>query len=265
MTGAKAAGAAGAAGDRPYGWLARIGVIAPSINTCIEPQFRALAPPGVEFHVTRLRLRSGDRSELLAMGDAAGAAAELLADLDPDLVLFQCTAATTIGGPAYEADLVARVAAAAGRPATSTGSAVVAALRTLGAERVALITPYEPEINEAEARFLDGHGLRVVEDRALGLEASEYTSVPPERWLDVARGSAAREADAVFLSCTNVRTLEVIEALERELGRPVVTSNQAGLWQALRLVGVDAPMPGAGRLLRLGLPGASPAGRQPAS
>jgi maleate cis-trans isomerase len=155
--------AALAADDRPYGWLGRIGVVAPSINSCIEPQFRALAPPGVEFHVTRLRLRSGDRAELLAMGESAGAAAELLADVDPDLVLFQCTAATTIGGPSYEADLIARVAVAAGRPATSTGSAVVAALRTLGVERIALITPYEPEINAAEARFLDGHGLRVVE------------------------------------------------------------------------------------------------------
>lgn len=256
--------AAEAAGDRPYGWLARIGVIAPSINTCIEPQFRTLAPPGVEFHVTRLRLRSGDPSELLAMGESAGAAAELLADLDPDLVLFQCTAATTIGGPAYEADLVARVAAAAGRQATSTGSAVAAALRTLQAERVALITPYEPEINAAEARFLDGHGLRVVEDRALGLEASAFTSVSPAEWLDVVRGSRARDADAVFLSCTNVRTLEVIEPLERELGRPVVTSNQAGLWHALRLAGVDVAVSGYGRLLTLGLADVSPAGRSPA-
>ena len=256
--------AALAADDRPYGWLARIGVVAPSINTCIEPQFRALAPPGVEFHVTRLRLRSGDRAELLAMGESAGAAAELLADVDPDLVLFQCTAATTIGGPAYEAELVARVAAAAGRPATSTASAVVAALRTLEAERIALITPYEPEINAAEARFLDGHGLHVVEDRALRLEASAYTSVSPAGWLDVVRSSAARDADAVFLSCTNVRTIEVIETLERELGRPVVTSNQAGLWHALRLAGVDAAIPGYGRLLTLGLADASLAGRSPA-
>ena len=195
------------------------------------------------------------------MGEAADAAAALLADCGPDLVVFQCTAATTIGGPAYEAELVRRVADAAGCPATSTGSAVVAALRTLGTERVALITPYHPEINAAEARFLEGHGIRVVGDRALDLDASAFTSVSPDGWLDVVRGSATHEAEAVFLSCTNVRTLDVIAPLEEELGKPVVTSNQAGLWHALRLLGLDGAIPGHGTLLTLGLAGPSPAGR----
>jgi maleate isomerase len=235
-----------------YGWRARVGLIVPSVNTCTEPQFRAMAPDGVAFYATRLALRGGGgRAELLAMADHVEEAAELLNDIDPALILFHCTAASLAGGVGYDQQISARIQAATSRPAGATATGIVQALRAVGGRRLALITPYVAATNAMEVEFLTGHGFEVVADVALGLPSgADFVRMAPEDWLAVVRSTDLAGVDCIFLSCTNIRVIEAIDQLEAEHGLPVITSNQAGVWYTLRRLGLDQPVEGYGRLLR---------------
>jgi maleate isomerase len=230
--------------------VARIGLVVPSINTCSEPQFRALAPPGVEFFATRVRLQGADPDQLLAAAEAAVDAADLLADLDPDLILFHCTAASVIGGRAHAEDLERRLVEASGRPTTATATAIVEALDTVGARRVTVVAPYGRAVTELEADFLREWGLEVAQTVALDVQpVASYPERTPAEWADAVMAAVSEPCGAVLLSCTNIRAIEAIAPLEEALRVPVITSNQAGVWYVLRRLGIDDPIPGAGQLM----------------
>jgi maleate isomerase len=230
-----------------YGDRARIGAIVPSVNTCAEPEFAAIAPPGVAFHVTRLGLTTARQGDVREMAEAALRATELLADLHPDYVLFNCTAAAAMAAPG----LADRIAAAAGCPAGTTADAIVDALTAFGARRIALISPYPPELADPEERFFAAAGFEVAAHTALAItEVHQWPAIEPERWLRLAvEAHAASEPDAIVVSCTNIRALSVLEAIERETGVAAICSNQAAAWAALAGAGIDDPVAGAGLLL----------------
>ena len=233
-----------------YGWRARIGMLLPSVNTCAEPQFQQLAPPGVSFHCTRLPLNGGGPAALRRMIDGLEDAARLLVDIGPDLLLFHCTAGSMAGAPGYDQAIAARIEAATGCPATTTASAVLAGLRALGTRRIVLVTPYVAATNEAERAFLEGNGLEVVGLRGLELASGNaYVEVEPSAWYRIIREAAEPAAEAILVSCTNIRVVDVIARLEADLGCPLVTSNQAALWYCLRRLGLPDSIPGYGRLL----------------
>lgn len=227
----------------------RVGVIVPSINSCVEPEFAALAPPGVTFHATRLALPTGAPDELRAMAAAAGTAAALLAHLDPAAVLFHCTAATT----ALDAELEPRIrrdlAAQVRCPVLTTGHAVIDALDHLDVSAVALVTPYTEEVTAAEAAFLQRNGVRVTTWAALSMAPGDFARVSPSAWTEIACRIDPAGADALFVSCANIRALPAIPEIEQRTGLPAVTSNQIALWGVLRALGLDAPLAGAGLLL----------------
>lgn len=234
-----------------YGDRLRLGIVVPSGNTVAEPEIAAMLPDGVVAHVTRLPLVGSSPEALARMAEGVDAAADLLADARPDLVLFHCTAVTTTA-PELEERLRATMERRTGVPAVTTGAALVAALRALGAQRVGLLTPYIPAVHAREKAFLGAHGLEVVVDAALGLDTNtEMARVPPPALVDLVARHARPEAEAYLLSCTALRSATTIEVLEHLTGRPVVTSNQAAVWHALRRAGVDDAVPRFGRLLAL--------------
>lgn len=233
------------------GWRLRLGVIQASVNTIAEPQMQAMLPDGVSMHTTRLGLVGSSEEELLGMADRLEEAATLLADADSDRILFHCTATTTYD-PEMPDRLRERIAAVTGIPATTTSEAIVAALHALGARKVVLVTPYIKPINEREVAFLDHNGIVVLREHGLGLPGGRaFRQVEPGEWYRTIMANRDDDADAYFVSCANVRAAEIIETLERDLGRPVVTSNQAGIWRCLRQCGIDDPVPGFGALLRM--------------
>lgn len=232
-----------------YGSRARIGVLLPSSNVTSEPQFNAMAPAGVTWHVTRLKLTSSDEADVLAMADRVEDAADLLADAGVDLIVFHCTAATTYH-PGADDRLIERIGAATGRPATATSKSVVAGLRALDAGRVALLTPYPPHINRREVAFLEANGFEVTSEAGLGIVSGVAMFDPtPDDWFRYAVENRDAAADAYFISCAAVRATDVIAPLEEALARPVITSNSATVWHALRMAGIDDPVPGFGALL----------------
>ena len=149
-----------------------------------------------------------------------------------------------------EVKLKRRIETATGKPATATSEALVAAFRALGARRIVLISPYSKDTNAREVAYLAHHQIAVLSETGLDLKGGNaFAAVEPGDWYRLAMANRASEADAYFLSCTTIRAVPVIAALERDLGKPVVTSNQALAWHALRTGGVKDKVPGFGQLL----------------
>jgi maleate isomerase len=231
-----------------YGARARFGLILPSVNAICEPQLATTAPAGVTFHTTRLRLTGDDG--LLGMLEHLEQATALVADLAPDRIVFHCTAVTTYA-PEIVGEIRTRIAAVTAVPVVITSETIVAALRALAATRVVMVTPYPQATNDREVAFLAHHGIEVVRERGLGIGGGrEMSAIAPQRWYEETLALRDARADAYFLSCTTIRSAEVIDALEAALDRPVITSNQAMLWGALREVGIDDRIAAFGRLLR---------------
>jgi len=232
-----------------YGWRRRIGMLLPSVNRVAEPEVTALMPDGVSLHTTRLKLTGSSREDLLAMTEKVEEGAALLGDAGVDLIVFHCTAVTTMDAN-MEASLVKRVEKASGKPATATSAALLSALHTLGANKIVLLTPYPRDSNEREVAFLAHHKIMVVREAGMEItEGAKMGLVEPGDWYRYAQAHRHDEADAYFLSCTAIRAMPIIEALESDLGKPVITSNQAMAWHVLRSVGVRDAIQGYGTLL----------------
>lgn len=230
----------------------RIGLIIPSSNRLAEPQFQKYVPPGVGVHATRLRMTGKWHKPLAELQDAIAEAAAALSDTNPGVIAFNCTASSMEEGLAGEARVLEVIQKASGCPAITTGQAITEALRLLRLKRIVLISPYVAKTNEHEVHFLHEAGFEVIHDLGLGLSGGEeYTKVTPRRWRETVLENIRPEADGYLLSCTNTTMIEVIEDLERDLDRPVVTSNQATLWAALRKLGVKAQPNGLGQLFSL--------------
>jgi maleate isomerase len=236
---------------------ARIGLIIPSSNRLTEPQFHQYCPPGVVPHVTRLRITQPPRRLPLEMLDEIRDATTLLAHAKCDITVFHCTGSSMEDGLDAERQIVAQIAQVSGRKATSTASAVLAALRALEVRKLVMVSPYRG--NDHEIDFLQAAGFDVLHDRALALDGSDgLCSAQADLFLRATLEEADPDADAYFISCTNIRSPQVVAELEARLGRPVITSNQATLWYCLRACGLSDVVPGLGRLFDRGLPATAP-------
>lgn len=229
----------------------KIGMLLPSSNSMAEPEIQRMLPPGVNVLTTRLKLAGSSKAALLGMTEKIEEASSLLADAAVDLIVFNCTAVSTFD-PSMGEKLSSRIADASGCPATATSDALLAAFKVLRAKRIVLITPYIEEVNAREVDYLAHFGYEVVSQVGLGLlEGISMAAVPPSKWLELARRYRDDSADIYFLSCTAINVSSIIETLEAELGRPVVTSNQAMLWHCLRLLGRTEPVRGFGKLMEM--------------
>ncbi|MCE4598833.1 MAG: aspartate/glutamate racemase family protein [Desulfurococcales archaeon] len=225
-----------------HGWRARIGLIVPSSNTTMEPEMWKMAPEGVSIHVGRVPLRMVSVEELSEMEKYSVGEAVKLSTADVDLIVYGCTTGSLIGGPGYDLRLSKLMSKATNRPVVTTATAVVEALRALGATRIAVATPYIEEVNRKEEEFLRYHGFTIVDFKSLGiLDNLEIGRVDPGRVYRLVKSLDYNSAEAVFISCTNLRTIEVINALEEDLGIPVISSNTATMWYTLKNLKIKSP------------------------
>ena len=228
----------------------RIGLIVPSSNTTMEPEFYKMAPEGVSIHTARIRLKEVRAEALREMAEDVAGAAELLSTAGVNLIVYGCTTGSLLGGIEWERGLIKKIQESGGSTSFSTALAIVEALREFGAKRIVVATPYIEELNALEESFLEAHGFEVLQMQGLGLVRNlDIGREAPSTAYRLAHEVFKTEADAVFISCTNLRTIEVIKALEVDLGRPVVTSNQASMWKALRTGGFKERILGYGSLL----------------
>ena len=216
----------------------RIGLIIPSSNRMVEQEMVSYFPDNVVAHINRLRMTGPNRkllSELLPDVERACAA---LVDAKCEVVAFHCTANSMSEGNGGERELLKALQRAGAPAVATTSTAVMNALKALKARRIALITPYSQHTTIEETHFLTDNGVTTVHAEGCGLAGSDtYCSTPEEFWSERAFALPHRDFDALFLSCANIRCMGIIDEIEARIGRPVITSNQVVVWDALRLIG----------------------------
>lgn len=229
-------------------WERKLGLIVPSWNTVMEYEVQRMAIPAMSVHSMRISHTADTEENLTWMGTQVPAAAKLLAHARVEVICHGCTAGGFLKGPGYDQEIIKGIEAASGVPGTATAAAVGDALQALGVRRLSVASPYEAWLNEKLQQYLNARGFDVLAIRGFGTQA--HASFTPEQNAALVAEVDRPEAQAIFISCTNFRTLEIIEPLEQRLGKPVVTSNSASLWKMLRRLGDSREIPGAGRLLR---------------
>lgn len=237
--------------DRGQHWRAKIGFVLLATEQTIQDDVMRLRPDGVGIHFTRAYIPDSITNETLAaqVDLLAEAAASLLPDGSLDVACYACTSGSlVIGEERVHAEL--RRGNPNARP-TSLVAGVIKALRALDVKSLAVATPYLDEINAKEARYLEQAGFEIVNIEGLNLERdSDMVRVAPSYILEFARKVDRPEADALFISCGALRSLDIVEELEQLVGKPVVVSNQAMIWDTWRMAGIADRIGGHGCLFR---------------
>ena len=221
----------------------RIGVIVPSSNTTVEADFMLGLPDGVMVHTARMHLaETTAEAERRMIHDHVPIAVTDLATLRPHVVVFACTSGGAVLGADGEARLIDSIARETAAPVVSTNDAVGRTIERLGRKRVAVLTPYVDELNQAIRAGLERRGLTVVHMAGLGMtENFAISGVTPDEIVAFAERELAGQAyDLLFVSCTNFRAVEARPLLMKRFGVPVVTSNQATIEAALDTIGASA-------------------------
>ena len=242
-----------------YGWRGRIGLLVPSINTTMEPEFWRIAPEGVSVHSARIAGgRHGTPEELRSMENASKKAAEEVAMVEPGVVVYGCTSGSFFEGPEWNKKICDQLTAITKAPTVTTAGAMAASLMAGGYRRVDVVTPYVELTNERLKQFLKAHGIDVLKLGTFDmLDMFDHAKIQPDEIYRKVKETTTPDADAVFIACTQLRALEVVDMLERDLGKPVYSAVQASAWQAFEAMGVDPQITTCGSLLRrLSEPGA---------
>ncbi len=233
-----------------YGWRAKVGIICPKDNMVVEPEFYELAPDGISVHASRLSTVDLDEMPTAAEEDAS-----VLNDMGADVLVYACNASSFKDGPDSHAQIRDRLRSASSLPVTTASTAILEALKNLNISSVDVVTPYGDEELDQLQTFLTGNGLTVENMRGLGLAADEVEDlarVNEETARDTYRrvSDASDEGEAVLVISTNLASIGSIAAMEADVGKPVITVNQAMFWHALRLVGSNGAVPGYGLLFQ---------------
>jgi maleate isomerase len=233
----------------------RFGVLVPPANVTVEDEFRRYTPRDVQYHVARLSRRTLDTNvdSLSEMVESTERAAAQVAQTRPEVIVWACTSGSFIKGKDHDEEINRRIRDASGGVASiTTSTAMIAALQAVSARRVFLVTPYIADLNAREERFLEANGFAVTHTASFFHPDTIAIRRTPSA--EVARlvhehVAQAGSFDAIFISCTQLHSLDQVAGLEAALGIPVVTSNQATLWAALTHMGIDTAQAGTGRLM----------------
>lgn len=235
---------------------ARFGILVPFTNSNLEPDMTLMRPEGVSLHFARLGGYDEDEIPDADQMHGLGAAdlddpLHLLMGVKPDVVLYGCTSATLTHGPEFDRALAEKIHAASGAKTVTAAGALAHALKTLGIVRIGFASPYVPAINDMAVSFLGKMGFETVQrsetEETLDNEGQGALSLDAVFKLGLAADHA--DAQAIVLSCTDMRSIEIAARLEATIGKPVITSNQAMLFEALQHLNIDEPILGFGQLL----------------
>jgi maleate isomerase len=216
-----------------------IGLIVP-YDMALDRELWRWLPPDVSLLTTRTPHHSlavsREMAEAVSDTDEVTDGVRALAAAGPAVYAYGCASGSFVHGVAGESRLVAAMNSAGADAAVTASGAMREALAALGARRSVVVTPYTADLTAALSAYLDEAGVAVVGSAELGLTAGVWT-VPYRTTAELIRSADAPAADAVLVSCTNLATYDLIGPLEAELGKPIVTANQALMWSALRRIG----------------------------
>jgi maleate isomerase len=233
-----------------YGWRARIGLLAPATNATVENEFRRLAAnlEGVTVHVDRVVGPPGPISKQWEIDFGKGCldAAIRVASVEPKVIAIGNTSGTFIND---EREMISEIEKVTKIPVVTTANAVVQSLKRLKIHNLGVATPYPPEFNEYLKKYLTGNGFNIVDFKSNHttdiLTIGRYEPSVAYALARTLHGSF----EGIFISCTDFRTIDVLNALEDDMGVPVISSNQATFSESLLRIGIKSPIQGFGSLL----------------
>lgn len=234
----------------------KVGVLVPYTNVNLEPDLQLMRPPGVTFHFERLGGYEVDKipgSEQMAGLGASdiGETLRLISGVRPAAVLYGCTSATLTHGPAFDRELAAQIKERSGAVSITAAGALVEAIKALGVSRIGLASPYLGEVNDQAVEFLASEKIETVQCADIGRALGNYGQgeLTPEEVETLALRANGSEVEAIVLSCTDMRSVEVIDRIEGKTGKPVITSNQAMVFALTRALALPVPGGAWGQLL----------------
>lgn len=240
------------------GWRARFGVLGPSTNTIVQPDFDDMRVPGVTNHYSRIVIEDAQAisdetfmAGTLEISDNTLEAVRGVLTCKPDYLIMGMSAVTFYGGAEGGRRWRENVEAAAGLKLSIGSEAIAAALAAYGnIRRIAVLSPYFPVANTEVKRFLSDYGYETVRDECLRCPSWTAIAEVDEKTLEGVLGRIdGDDVDAIVQVGTNLSMLRLAAAAEHHLGKPVIAVNAATYWQALRANGIDDKVTGFGRLL----------------
>lgn len=229
----------------PYGWRGRIGLIYIASAYSMETEFHKMAPEGVTTHTTRISL-SDDPShftleDLQSLDERAIKAAKLLAQAPLKSIAYGCTSGSFVNGLEYDQQFIRRLEKLTSIPITTTANSVLQAIKALNVNKVAIATPYSDDVNHRAHEYFTSGGLSITNLTGLGI-MNDYkiSSLDLETIYNMAVETITADSEALFISCTGISALPMIRLLEKDLGVPVITSNQATFWHTLKIANIQS-------------------------
>lgn len=244
-----------------YGWRAKIGLLVPSNNTVFEPDIHGMvyyaASEGIAIYSTRLYLTSEDISEdkheevLERLAKEVEQGVKELTSARVDVILYGCTAGSFFKGVKGDEDLIEQIERVGLIPATTPSTAMIMALARLKINKVSVATPYSRLMDERLKKFLEGNGIDVIDiDGLRQTTVSGLTQFPPRKIYQLVKNVDNIKSDGILIPCTNFPVIDLIDSLEHDLHKPVITANQALFWHALRILGINKTIEGFGGILK---------------
>ena len=212
----------------------RVGVLVPFTNTNLEPDLIRMCPPDCSLHFQRTsgydadEIPSSDQMTKLGKFNLSQDL-KMIGGARPDAVLYGCTSATLTHGPSFDRDLAIRIEEGSGALTFTAAGSLVSALKALDVQRIGFSSPYVGAINKQAVAFLEQSGVETVVRADIGDDLGCYGQgeLTPDEIYNLALKADDPKAQAIVLSCTDMRSVEVIKKIEMDLRKPVVTSNQA--------------------------------------
>lgn len=232
------------------GWRGRIGLVATAPGNATEADFNRCRPEGVAVMTTRTPLAASTPEGIRQMNRYTEEAVEMLAsNAYCDVILCSSTAGSFVDGLEQDRENATRLSRRHGCIVITSAGCMIRALEAVNAKSVTLVTPSSAALNRIEEEFLSSAGISVKARGGFHLSRPrDILCVKPEEVAALIREIDSPESQAILISCSGLHVMEIVPSLESELGKPVLASNQFGLWGSLRAMGIDDTMPELGRL-----------------
>jgi len=237
--------------DNGFGASARLGLVVLSTDETIENEARqVLTNRPVSLLHSRVSAHTDVTPETLRLMERGLPDAASLLPKYQDVIGYACTSGATVIGPDRVRDLIQMHHA--DTPVTNPITATVAAFEALGVTRIAYVSPYVESVTQPMRAYLAAKGIETVTEASFAIKEDWAVARIPEKETEnmILKAISNVDVQAVFVSCTNLRTFGVIDRVEAKTGLKVVGSNQALLWHMLKLAGINSSGWGPGALFR---------------
>jgi len=234
-----------------FGWRGKIGLIVPSNNTLIEKEINPILPEGVILHVIRIRTYGSDTESIIKMAKNVDRVVQKLSVDNVNVIIYCCLSTSLIMGKDWNKELVDKTSKLRRSPVITAFDATVTGLKELNLSKIGLVSPYPRDVHKLLPKAFANVGIQVVTEINNPIEdIDEVSNVNPSRVYDMARKVFSKAAEGLCIVATDLPTFPVIQVLEADLGIPVVTTNQAIIYVALKQIGVSFNLPNYGMLLK---------------